>query len=195
MTQPPIIPPPPPQQPGPPAYSPPGPPPAKKKRSPLMWILLAGAAVFVLIVAAVGVTVAVMSGQDTGSRSSQLSQPEPLLDEGEIGVQETTAAPAPGPSPAVADFKLTPKVTDKQCFGSAGCSLELQVEVEYNGPVLDQDDTWLVTYEVSGDESGPIIGSLELSGTTFEASTESLSTKNSKTKVAIKVTDVDKVGI
>ena len=46
--------------------------------------------------------------------------------------------------------------------------------------------------EVGGVEDGPMVGSLELTGTTYEASEESASTTSSKKKITIKVTSVNK---
>jgi hypothetical protein len=60
---------------------------------------------------------------------------------------------------------------------------------------VSEEDTWLVTYEITGDEDGPAIGTLELTGTMFTADEEDLSTRSSSTKIGIKVTDVTKVGV
>lgn len=108
--------------------------------------------------------------------------------------QPTTEAPA-AKTPAVKDFALRAKVTDKECFGSAGCNVTLKVQAEYGGPVLSPDDTWEVTYEVRGVEDGPQIGSFTITGDTYEVNEEYVSTKTSKSQITIKVTDVEKVGI
>ncbi|MFI1996069.1 hypothetical protein [Actinoplanes sp. NPDC020271] len=100
----------------------------------------------------------------------------------------TTAAP--GPTPAASDLTLTPKITRKQCFGSAGCHVDIKVEVGYAGPTLSEDDTWEVTYQVSGAESGPIVGTFELTGTKYDQDEISLSTRTSSTKISVKVTDI-----
>lgn len=110
-------------------------------------------------------------------------------------VTETTTPAPTAYTPKVKDFALTPKILDKECFGSAGCNVEVKVDVTYAGPALSDDDTWLVTYEVTGDEDGSVIGSLELTGDVYEVNDEFLSTKSSKTKISIKVTDVEKVGL
>lgn len=102
----------------------------------------------------------------------------------------TETTPAPGPTLAATDLTLTPKITKKQCFGSAGCNVQIKVEVGYDGPTLSEDDTWEVTYQVTGDESGPIVGTFELTGTKYDQDEISLSTKSSKTKISVKVTDV-----
>ena len=76
-----------------------------------------------------------------------------------------------------------------------GCNVTLQVKMGYGGPDLSEDDTWAVTYRITGDESGPIIGTIEVTGDQYDVNTEILSTRSSKTKISIKVTDVEKVGI
>lgn len=114
---------------------------------------------------------------------------------GETGPEPTTEAPTVGPTPQVKDITLTVKVTDKQCFGLAGCNVDIKLDLGYVGPSLSPDDTFEVTYQVTGDESGPIIGTLELTGDQYTVPEHSLSTRSSRTKILVKVTGVDKVGI
>lgn len=168
-------------------WTPPAPP---RKRNTTKIVLLAVAGVLGLCVSA-GAVGALL---DTGKTSAPGTTVGPV---GEVGVPArpaVTTRPAAA-RPAASQFRLTPKITEKQCFGSAGCNVTLKVQVGYHGAPLSEDDTWEVTYEISGDESGPIIGSFETTGTTYDVRTEMLSTKSSKTKIAIKVTDVEKVGI
>jgi hypothetical protein len=65
----------------------------------------------------------------------------------------------------------------------------------YNGPTLSDDDTWLVTYEISGVDDGPLIGSFEMTGDEYTVNEEDVQTKSSKSKVTVKVTSVEKVGL
>jgi hypothetical protein len=53
---------------------------------------------------------------------------------------------------------LTPKTRDRQCFGSAGCNVRVKVETAYKGAPLSEDEMWEITYQLPGDESGPIVG-------------------------------------
>jgi hypothetical protein len=59
------------------------------------------------------------------------------------------------------DVKLTVKTTSKQCFGSAGCSVDWTIV-----PAVDKaklgDQEVLITYEVRGVEDGPQIDSFTL---------------------------------
>jgi hypothetical protein len=111
---------------------------------------------------------------------------------------ETTpaeSAPAAEPAaveyaPVAKDFKLTIKTLTKQCFGSAGCNVTYRVELGYTGPDLNPDTTYEVTYEVKGAED-PIIGTLTVTGDEYERPSEELaSTKSSKAKLTVTVTDV-----
>ncbi|UQU62035.1 hypothetical protein COUCH_23655 [Couchioplanes caeruleus] len=168
-----------------------------------VWYALAGMAGLLTVVGTtVGVTLAATSAPSQ-PKSPSIAAPEPTAwqadpaeddiatDEGEYGATE----PTPGPTPAKSDIVLTPKVTEKHCFGSAGCNVDVKVKMAYGGPVLSADDTFEVTYEVTGDEDGPVIGTLEVTGDQYTSQEESLSTRSSGTKISIKVTDVEKVGI
>lgn len=105
------------------------------------------------------------------------------------------AVPAVSVTPKAADIKLTAKITDKQCFGSAGCLITFKVNMAYSGPDLSTDDTWEVTYEVTGIKDGPMIGSFDITGDTYDVNEVNVDTTSSKKKISIKVTGVDKVGI
>ena len=176
------------------------PPPQQPKKNRLPLIIGGAVALVVVIVATVIGTLALTgrSGQTSAAAAQQQPATQPTTDQdvfGEDLPDAPTTEPTTGPTPTVKDFALTPKVTDKNCFGDAGCSVEFQVKLEYVGPLLSESDTWLVTYQVTGVEDSPMIGSLELTGDTYQMPTESASTKSSKSKILIKVTDVEKVGL
>lgn len=164
-------------------------PPAPKRRGPLPWLI--GALVVALLV--VGGLIAVLASG--GSKPSADASPTPPLPQDPCGggICQTTA-PTPVAdiySPKPSDITLTPKITRKKCFGSAGCNVTFRLELEYSGPGLDPATTWLVSYEIRGVEDGPEIGSLELTGTQFTSQEEDVSTPSSKSKVTIKVTSVE----
>lgn len=109
------------------------------------------------------------------------------------GQAPATAAPEPAAvAPKTTDFKLTPKILSKHCFGSAGCNIEFRIDVTYSGPALSESDTWLITYEVAGVEDGPMVDSIELTGTQFEGTEQSASTSSSSSKLKAKVTEIVK---
>jgi hypothetical protein len=102
-----------------------------------------------------------------------------------------------GSALAASDVKLSLKVTDKECFGSAGCNIVAQVRAQHRDGkgAFVSDSTWLVTYEINGVEDGPVIGSFEITGGEYDVNEEYLPTKNSKSKPSIKVTSVEKLGL
>lgn len=172
-----------------------GPAPAPKKRRRLWLILAVVVGLVVVLAVVVGITLAGMRGG-----TSTASKPAGQSAWAEEQQRRIDATPAVEPTQAAAtptatDVKLTPKITSKECFGSAGCLVTLKVNAQYNGPVLSPDDTWLVTYEVNGVEDGPLIGSFEMTGDQYTVNEESVSTKSSRSKVTVKVTDVEKVGL
>ena len=94
--------------------------------------------------------------------------------------------------PAIKDFKLTPKITDKECFGSAGCNVTFRVDVAYDGLPPDDSTTWLLVYEIGGVEDGPQVGSIELTGMDLSGTEESVSTTSSKKKITLKLTSIER---
>ena len=120
----------------------------------------------------------------------------------------TTAAPSPAASsddpwpvndsesptfvPQKSDWKVGVKVTERHCFGSAGCNVTVRIDPQYVGTQeLPSTGTIEVTYEISGDSSGPVVGTftVENSEASYDKETD-LDTKSARTKIAAKVTDV-----
>lgn len=202
MTQPPHEPyQPPPVVAGYPTQPPPGdwtPPTAKKKRGPLPW-LIGGLVVLVLIVG--GLIAALMGGSGTPTASpSAPPLPQDRCGGGicqtEAAEQVATQTPDAAYTPKVKDFKLTAKITSKHCFGSAGCNVEFEPDLSYEGSaLLDEDVTWRLTYEATGIEDGPLIGTVEVTGPNYESNGELVETKSTKSKITLKITSLEKLGI
>lgn len=95
------------------------------------------------------------------------------------------AAPKPG------DIKRTAKITHRECFGSAGCNVDFEVTMTYSGPTLSDTDTWRVTYEVHGVEDGPLIDTLDVTGTHYKGTAQSASLTRASDKLTVEVTDVE----
>ncbi|MFE2224849.1 hypothetical protein [Streptomyces kronopolitis] len=95
-------------------------------------------------------------------------------------------------SPTSTDFALSMKTTKKQCFGSAGCNITVDPHLSYiSATSLDPEKTISITYEIHGDESGPVIQTLELSdGDQVTYDPVSISTADRSTKVTAEITDV-----
>jgi hypothetical protein len=115
------------------------------------------------------------------------------------GLTSPEPEPEPEPEPTgdltASNIELSLKTTEKQCFGSAGCNVSVEVRVavdEFVVDALDPSGTWDVTYRISGDESGPIIGTLSVYGDgQYDVNEEFLSTRSSNTPVNIEIVSVD----
>jgi hypothetical protein len=176
-----------------PAAAPTPVPPARRPRLP--WILGAVVAV-ILLAAGIGIGTAFFLAADEPAPAP----PATLQGDGNaLPSVEDEVLPDPAPTTAgplltMADLKLSLKVTDKQCFGSAGCSITAKVEAAM-ATGFKSAETWEITYEITGVEDGPIIGSFELTDGQYDVNEEFFETKNKKSKPAIKVTEVEKLGV
>ena len=96
------------------------------------------------------------------------------------------------------DVKLRVKVLDKQCFGSAGCNVEVRPiphSLDQTGWPTSGEVEW--SYKITGDESGSIIGTFAMDledGTYEDLDEELLSTRSSGTKVTAVITSVEYIG-
>lgn len=124
-------------------------------------------------------TVTVTAGATTSSATSN-------------ALAEATSAPpsyAPPPvqtvTPSKDDFSIMVKTTSKQCFGSAGCNVDVKVGLGWNGEAdAVLDDSYDVTFRLDGDESGPILGTLTVNKhLRYSVDEESLSTTSTSTDV------------
>lgn len=107
---------------------------------------------------------------------------------------ETPTPEPPAVTPVPADFKVTLKVLEKKCFGSAGCNVSYRPQLAYGGLPLESGTTWEVTYSVKGAED-PIVGTLTVDGTSVSGpEEESTSTKSAGAKLVATVTSVESVG-
>jgi hypothetical protein len=110
--------------------------------------------------------------------------------------------PSPTPEPEAVSYRLersrihpTLKVTERQCFGSAGCliTVELRLAID-DASSLPRDGTWDVTYAISGDESGSIIGTFQLFGNgKYEVNEELISTASENIQPRVRVVSVERV--
>lgn len=93
------------------------------------------------------------------------------------------------------DFAVDLHVKSKQCFGSAGCNETVGIEPKYVGPKKKRPDgKWEVTFEISGDESGPIVRTFSVQGSkmTFDESVDLSPPTNAPDSVAT-ITSVRKL--
>lgn len=151
--------------------------PAPKRRGPLPWILGAVGVVLVLCVAFVALGAFLDAGDSTDA-----VLPAPTT-------AATAKAGAKAPTPG--DFKLTAKVTEKKCYGEAGCTVTWIPEVVYTGPALTSG--WRVSYTVEGVESGTKAGTIVMGAAGPAKQREKRNrTADQDTKVTLKVTGVER---
>lgn len=102
----------------------------------------------------------------------------------------TEAAPADY-VPQPKDFRITLTIVGKECFGSAGCNVKYRIAPKYVGPPTAEGLDLTVTYQVDGGEDGPKINSFTVKDNTASFDQDELiSTKSSKSKLSVKVTQV-----
>jgi hypothetical protein len=100
------------------------------------------------------------------------------------------------PTPKPSDFTMTMKVTEKKCFGSAGCNVGFELTLVYIGPALRPDSTWDVTYDVTGADdpyTNTMTVTCDSNGQPFEyrqEDNEMVQTAKSSSKLTIVVTAV-----
>ena len=93
------------------------------------------------------------------------------------------------------DLELKLKTTEKSCYGSAGGLETVRISVAIDGTVadnLDPDVQWDVTYRITGDENGPIIGTFSIyPDGQYDVNEENLGTPTCETKPTITITDLE----
>lgn len=169
-----------------PDHLPPVPPPAPKKSRTNLVIIGSAAAVIAAIITT-GIVV-VQSRDDSSKPTANATTSTPTVD--------TASEPSPSPSydeitPDSFEIKL--KTKSRQCFGSAGCNVTVEPDLTYMGDStdIDPDAVYEITYEIRGDESGPVIETAELSNqSSLNYTPTMVSTASSGTKLSVKITDV-----
>ncbi|WP_210582861.1 hypothetical protein [Streptomyces sp. GESEQ-4] len=152
-------------------------------------IIIGAAAAVIAAVVATGVVVVQATGDDSKPATTAKSSAPDVV---------TPAAEEPDPEPTYDEvdadsFTIKLRTTSRQCFGSAGCNLTVEPNLTYlaDSTSIDPDAVYEITYEIRGDESGPVIETAELSDQTSLNYTPSvISTVSSGTKVSVDITDV-----
>lgn len=151
----------------------------KHHKKPLTW-LVAGSAAVLIGVGGIGCTPT--DTMEKGEKSAQTEKKD-----------QAQAEYQPKPK----DFQVDLKTKSKQCFGAGvGCNVEVKPNLTYTGPGdIDASKTYEITYQVSGDESGPVTDTLTLTnGDEYDVFMPLLlSTPSSGTEVSAEVTQVEEV--
>jgi ABC-type Na+ efflux pump permease subunit len=169
-------------------------PPAKPKRTLSNGIVIGAAAA--VIAAVIGTGIFVVQATNGDDRPASTSSSSRATEESEPVVEDDVEEPDLDlyvTDPTADDFAIELRTKSKQCFGSAGCNLVVEPELTYNGDTteLDPDLTYEITYEISGDESGPILQTAEVTDqTTATFDTTMVSTPSRGTELSVEVMDV-----
>ncbi|MFF6866680.1 hypothetical protein [Streptomyces ardesiacus] len=189
----------PPTAPAGPAATPAVPEPAERKRPGNKVIIGAAAAIIAAIVGTGIVVVQAVNNGDDKPAATASENSTPTTDPATTVADEPEPDPEPVfTAPTADDFTISLRTTSRQCFGSAGCNITVEPQLSYTGfsDDLDPDAVYQITYEITGDTSGPIVKTAELSEqTTLNYTPTSLSTASSSTKLSVKITDITETGI
>lgn len=122
----------------------------------------------------------------TAAEEPNTPAPEPVT---------TTQAPEPPAEPEVyeaspEDVTIDLLVLESQCYGSAGCLVDVEPDVSINTYALD-GVAFSVTFEVTGDESGTVVQTIEVDASgTYYVDSVYLSTVGADVKPEATVTRV-----
>lgn len=103
-------------------------------------------------------------------------------------VEATTAAVY---EPRNSDFTLAVKITEKQCFGDAGCNVTARVDLSKVAARVPDDATVDVTYELRGVQDGPSVGTISVQGGRYDPNDEYVQTSSTGKKLTAVVTSVE----
>lgn len=142
-----------------------------------------------------------MGSNDPKTPSLAGSAANAMANGAKAGAASAKAAPPVVEAPAVVydtpkirDFEVKVKVTSKQCFGSAGCNIQVKTTLAKGLVSLDPAVTYELTFELLGDESGPIVDTMELHGDQYTGGgTKFLSTPSSGTRITARITSIEQV--
>lgn len=159
----------------------------------------------VLAVVAAAAVLAGCRTEGTGSplpcRDPSQSIPCKGVDDTWIGLGGTTSTsrtptsrtpsstPSTARSASTADFTIELEVTDKQCFGSAGCSVTVVPKLTYLGSGQPSGQL-RITYEISGGEDGVTVKSINADNGGYRQTPTTVGTPSSKTVLSARITGV-----
>lgn len=141
-----------------------------------------------LVAAAGAVSLVLLAGCGSSTQSSSGSN-----DAGAAVAQTTAPAEESTPvAPTASDFAIKLKVKEQQCFGSAGCNVTVEPKLSIAGDVPDEGSVE-ITFRVSGDDSGPLIETIEadLADGTYSSNEIFMGTSSSGIVPKAKITDVE----
>jgi hypothetical protein len=165
--------------------------PTPPKRHRTSAIVIGSAAAVIAAIVTTGVVV-VRSTNEDGKPAGVAASSVP-------GADAVSPVMEPDPEPTYAEvgadsFSIDLRTTARHCFGSAGCNVTVEPELTYLGSSgdLDPDAVYEITYEIHGDESGPVIQTAELTDQSSLSYRPSLisTASASSTALSVEITDI-----
>lgn len=157
------------------------------KRTIWPWALLAAGLLILLVLCVGAIGSQIGGGGDAVQRRGGAGQLAPVVS----NTPDAPKGPGPGRSVTVKDLTIGFKITEKQCFGSAGCNVVGHVTLAITDPDLFELRTFDVTYELRGVTDGPLVGSVTLDHGQYSADTEVTGTNRKSDKITAVVVDVE----
>lgn len=163
-------------------------------RRPIGRFDLIGATACVAVLIGLGVGVLVGSdGDDKPTPKTTHSTSAPATTDNEPVVEEEPTSEYDDIT--ASDFLIELKTTAKKCYGyGVGCNVTVEPELSYMWDLEDLDPaaTYSITYEITGDENGPVTETLELTNQEDVNFTPThLSTSGSGVDIEVEITDVE----
>lgn len=159
----------------------------RRRRRAWPWVVL----VCVLLAGcAIGGTVLLGSAADQVSKATPFTTPHTIAAPANGG-GVADPVPVQGAGLTAKDLTLTAKITQRQCFGSAGCNVQYTIRLAAGRKITD---AYTVTYTVHGFDDGDQVGTLDVAddGTYEQDPFMSGSVKSAKTKLVVKITEVER---
>lgn len=92
--------------------------------------------------------------------------------------------------PVAADFEISLKILEKECFGSAGCNVKYRVVLKQSSAkMIDPSKTYEISYALKGTDD-PVIGTLTISDGNYGVIEGRTGTPNKKDPT-IKITGIE----
>jgi hypothetical protein len=143
-------------------------------------------------------TLALFTGCETADKAEKPVAKASATPTEEAPTEEPTEEPVEEPAgtvPTKRNFVFRVKTTEKECFGSAGCNVGIQLTPKWVGvgDPTDLDADYDITYRITGGEDGPIIGTFTMysNGKYDMPDEEYIGTRSTNTVIKAQVTLVE----
>jgi hypothetical protein len=173
--------------------------PQRRKRPGTAAIVIGAIAGLLVLVFCLGAVGSSIGADGSGDRANAVAGPGEAV--GEPAGSAAAAATPPAAVMTAADVKIGVKRLSKECFGTAGCHVEVQVTLGWpeEFDAQEYDVTYVISYDGMGydadfeprREKAETVGTSHLADGKYEAEKHLLQTYNTNTKINVKVDQVE----